>query len=184
MRIHTSIVTAVVTLALAGPAVAGAATMQRPVVPSVVSTVYLGTSSVPGSCTLTMTAGHVSSFRCPGSLMHADPGSCTLTVAAGRLWTYSCPGGSGVSSGAIPASCRAIDESGYRWTFSCPRGAFNGSTALAPVPQGTAFGGNKGPYIGTLTPRSTGQHGTTVATSLPCAIAVIDGYVTADRCAA
>lgn len=203
MRIHTSIVTAAVTLALAGPAVAGAATMQRhSVVPTVVSTVYLGTSSVPGSCTLTMTAGHVSSFRCPGSLRHADPGSCTLTVAAGRLWTYSCPGGSGVSRGAIPPSCRAIDESGYRWTFSCPRGAFNGSTltgsapvvakkkpssaaaALAPVPQGTAFGGSKGPYIGTLTPRSTGQSGTTVATSLPCTKAVIDGYVTADRCAA
>ena len=161
--------------------------MQRhSVAPTVVSTVYLGTSTVPGSCTLTMTAGHVSSFRCPGSLRHADPGSCTLTVATGRLWTYSCPGGSGVSGGAIPASCRAIDESGYRWTFSCPRGAFNGSVAaaLAPVPQGTAFGGGKGPYIGTLTPRSTGQGGTKIATSLPCAKAVIEGYVTADRCAA
>ena len=50
MRIYGSIVTAAVTLALAGPAVAGAATLQsHSATPTVVSTVYLGTSSVPAA---------------------------------------------------------------------------------------------------------------------------------------
>jgi hypothetical protein len=83
---------------------------------------------------MTLIAGHVSSFRCPGSTQsHAIGGRCTLTVAAGYLWTYSCPsakvGGAaaqGASRGAIPSSCRAIAESGYRWIFSCPRAAFDG----------------------------------------------------------
>ncbi len=131
MRIHASIVTAAVTLALAGPGVAAAATSEHhDVTPVVVTSVYLGTSSVPGSCTMTLIDGHVSSYRCPGTARQAGPGSCTLTVAAGHLWTFSCPGGTaGVSVGAIPASCKAIDVSGYRWTFGCPRSAFDGSRA-------------------------------------------------------
>jgi hypothetical protein len=171
------IVTAAVTFALAGSAVASAATARHDdAAPTVVSTVYLGTSSVPGSCTLTMIAGHVSSFSCPGSIKRVAPGSCTLTVAAGSLWTYSCPGGTaGSSKGAIPASCKAVDESGYRWTFSCPRRAFGGFSTTK------ALGGSSGPYIGTLTP--TGHGGTTVVTSRPCTAAVIEGYISADRCA-
>ncbi|HST16077.1 MAG TPA: hypothetical protein VLK36_00295 [Gaiellaceae bacterium] len=178
MRIHTSIAVAIVTLALAGSA-AAAISQDHSAAPDVVSSVYLGTSAVPGSCTMTLIAGHVSSFRCPGAARHAEAGSCTLTVAAGALWTYSCPGGkTGASKGLIPKSCKMFDESGFRWTFSCPRSAFGGSSSTK------AIGGSSGPYIGTLTPQPTGHGGTSVVTSLPCAAAVIDGYISADRCAA
>ena len=135
MRIHTAIVTTAAIVAIALPAVAVAAPPEHDYVPTaVVTSVYLGTSAVPGSCTMTLIAGHVSSFRCPGGTQsHANGGRCTLTVAAGYLWTYSCPsdkaGGAavqGVSRGAIPSSCRSIVESGYRWIFSCPGTAFDG----------------------------------------------------------
>jgi hypothetical protein len=144
-------VTAVVTLALAGPAVAAAATSQHQDADStVVSTVYLGTSSVPGSCTMTLIAGHVSSFRCPGATRRADTATCTLTVATSVLWTYSCPGGkTGAGKGLIPKSCKMFDMSGYRWTFSCPRSAFGASTTTtaktASVAQAPAVVGTLGP---------------------------------------
>jgi len=135
VRIHTALVTAVAIVAVAVPAVARAAPPAHHYVPTaVVTSFYPGTSAVPGSCTMTLIAGHVSSFHCPGGAQsHANGGRCTLTVAAGYLWTYSCPsvnaGGAaaqGVSRGAIPSSCRSIVESGYRWIFSCPRTAFDG----------------------------------------------------------
>jgi hypothetical protein len=135
VRIHTAIVTAAAIVAVAVPAGAGAAPPAHQYVPAVVvKSVYLGTTTVPGSCTMTLIAGHVSSFRCPGDTpSHANGGLCTLTVAAGHLWSYTCPadkaGGvvvEGVSRGAVPRSCRAIVESGYRWIYSCPRTAFNG----------------------------------------------------------
>jgi hypothetical protein len=135
VRIHTAIVTTAAIVAMAVPAVAGAAPPEHHYVPTaVVTSVYPGTSAVPGSCTMTLIAGHVSSFRCPGSTQsHANGGRCTLNVAAGYLWTYSCPSGKpggayvqGVSRGAIPSSCRAMVDSGFRWIYSCPRTAFDG----------------------------------------------------------
>ena len=126
---------------------------------------YLGTSSVPGACTMTLIAGHVANFSCPGAARHADAGSCTLTVASRPLWTYSCPDGkTGASRGFIPKSCKSIDESGYRWTFSCARSAFGASSTTGKA-------------------ASTGHIGTAVA-SLRCLKAVIDGYITSDRCSA
>jgi hypothetical protein len=163
VRIYASIAVAVVSLALAGSA-AASISKHMDADSTVVSSVYLGTSSVPGSCTMTLIAGHVSSFRCPGATRHANAGSCTLTVAAATGWTYSCPDGkTGASKGLIPKSCKMFDESGYRWTFSCPRSAFGGSSNTGKAP-------------------SIGQIGTAIATSLPCAKAVLDGYVSADRC--
>jgi hypothetical protein len=134
VRIHTAFVTTAAIVAIAVPAVAGAAPPEHHYVPTaVVTSFYPGTIAVTGSCTMTLIAGHVSSFRCPGSTQsQASGGRCTLTVAAGHLWTYSCPakaGGAalqGASRGAIPSSCRTIVMSGYRWTFSCSRTAFDG----------------------------------------------------------
>lgn len=132
MRIQTAIVASALAVALAVPVAAGAAPPQHQYrSATVVTTVHLGTSAVPGACTMTLTDGHVSSFRCPGSTQsHAGAGRCTLTVAAGPLWTHSCPAGktgSAVESagrGLIPSSCKAIVDSGYRWVYGCPRGAF------------------------------------------------------------
>jgi hypothetical protein len=142
VRIHTALVATAAAVVLAVPAVAGAAMPNHHYAPTVVmSSVDPGTSSVSGSCTVTMLEGHPSNFRCPGSTVRqASPGKCTLTVAVGYLWTYSCPslatGGAqvqGASRGPIPASCTAIVESGYLWMFSCPRSAFGGASATAPV---------------------------------------------------
>jgi hypothetical protein len=135
VRIHTAIVTAAAIVAVAVPAAAWAGAPEHHYVPTtVVTSFYPGTSAVPGNCTMTLIAGHVSSFRCPGGTQsHAIGGRCTLTVAAGYLWTYTCPSGKeggvaalGASTGAIPSSCRPIAESGYRWIYSCPRRAFDG----------------------------------------------------------
>ncbi|HEY7396806.1 MAG TPA: hypothetical protein VH538_00775 [Gaiellaceae bacterium] len=131
MRIQTAIVASAVAVALAVPVAAGAAPPQHQYRPTaVVTTVYLGTSAVPGACTMTLTNGHASSFRCPGSTAtHAGAGRCTLTVAAGPLWTYSCPAGKagsaaqGAVRGAIPVGCKPLAVSGFRWVFGCLRSA-------------------------------------------------------------
>ncbi len=146
MRIHTSLVATAVAVVLAVPGVAGAVTTNHHYVPTVVvSSVYPGTSSVSGNCTLTMIEGHPWSYRCPGSTVRqASPGKCTLTVAVGYLWTYSCPSDStgsvvqGAFRGAIPRSCTAIVESGYLWIYSCPRTAFGGTSATAHAATGKA----------------------------------------------
>ena len=151
MKIHTLIVTAAVALSLAVPAVAGAAhgKLQR-VDPTVVTSVYPGTSAISGSCTLTHTADYFWSYQCPGGTGGSSTGlvqgvagqvttsTCTLTVASGSLWTYSCSNGiSGMSRGTIPSGCSTTLASGYRWMFSCPGSAFGGSSptvqAAAPA---------------------------------------------------
>ncbi|HUK96298.1 MAG TPA: hypothetical protein VLV46_01465 [Gaiellaceae bacterium] len=134
MRIHTSLMTAAVALVLAVPGVAVAATASHHYVPTIVqTTVDPGTTAVSAGCTMTIVAGHVSSFRCPGYSVHqASQGLCTLNVAAGTLWTYTCPsdtGGpaiQGASRGVIPAGCTPFVDVGFRWLFSCPRKAFTG----------------------------------------------------------
>jgi len=165
MRIRTSIITVVAAMALAVPAVAvSATTAHHYVEPVVVSTVFPGTSSISGGCTMTLVAGHVSSFRCPGVTLTANRQSCTLTVATGRLWTYSCPSGvHGASTGAIPRSCTAILAAGFRWMFSCPKSAFN-STSTATQAAGTR------------------QAGAGAITSHRCLPPLTDGYLTGPGC--
>lgn len=169
MRIHTSLVATAVAVVLAVPAVAGAAATNHHYVPTVVvSPVNPGTSSVSGSCTLTVIDGHPWNYRCPGSTVRqASPGKCTLTVAVGSLWTYSCPSGSGsviqgASRGAIPRSCTAIVETGYLWMYSCPRSAFGGGTATAPA--------------------ATGKAGSVAATRGRCGPPLTDQYLSGQRC--
>jgi len=165
MRIRTSIIAAVAAAALAVPAVAASATAAHHYVqPVVVSTVYPGTSSISGGCTMTLVAGHVSSFRCPGSTNTVNQRSCTLTVAADRFWTYSCPGGvQGTSTGrAIPRGCIAVRATGYLWTFSCPKSAFN--------------------RIGTATQAATKQAGAGAITSHRCLPPLTNGYLMRHGC--
>jgi len=173
MRFRTSIITVVAAMALAAPVVAGAATpevhyapvAQVPIVAStVVSTVYPGTSSISGSCTMTLVAGHVSSFRCPGATLAANRQSCTLTVASGRLWTYSCPAGvHGASTGAIPRSCTTILAAGYFWMFSCPKSAFSGTSTATKA-------------------AATKQTGAGAITSHRCLPPLTDGYLMRPGC--
>ena len=126
MRIHTSIVAAIVTLAFAGPAVAATQT---------------GASAIPGGCVQTMSDGYIWGYDCSNavtggsnttaqgvSTTQAAARSCTLTIATSNFWTYGCPSGkTGMSKGAIPASCKATLATGYLWMFSCPSSAFRGS---------------------------------------------------------
>jgi hypothetical protein len=165
MRIRTSIITVVAAMALAVPAVAASATAaHRYVQPVVVSTVYPGTSSISGGCTMTLVAGHVSSFRCPGSTFTTNRQSCTLTVATGRLWTYSCPGGvQGVSVGAIPGTCRATLVTGYLWMYSCPKSAFSGTSTATQA-------------------AATKQAGAGEITSHRCLPPLTDGYLMRHGC--
>jgi hypothetical protein len=149
VRIHTSLMTVAVALVLAVPAVAVAATANHHYVPTVVQApVNPGTISGSAGCTVTMVAGHVSSYRCPGYSVHqASQGRCTLTVAAGALWTYTCPSDSGgqafqgASHGAIPSSCRGFLDAGFFWMYSCPSKAFGGTSSLAQVATTKAAGG-------------------------------------------
>jgi len=127
VRIHTSIVAAIVTLAFAGPAVAGTQT---------------GPIAIPSGCVLTMSDGYIWGYDCSNAVTgdsnttakgitpaKSPAGSCTLSVAAANFWTYSCPGGkTGMSKGAIPTSCKATLATGYLWMFSCPSSAFRGSS--------------------------------------------------------
>ena len=163
MRLRTSIITTAVVVALAVPAIAASATPKHRYSPVVVTTVYPGTSAISGSCTVTMTAGHVSSFRCPGSTTKVSGNRCTLTVATGRLWTYSCPSGvSGSSQGRIPGSCTAIVETGFLWTFSCPKSAFSGASSTAQA--------------------GTGQTKATSVTERRCSLPLTDDYLAGLRC--
>jgi hypothetical protein len=149
VRIHTSLIATAAAVVLAVPAAAGAATTNHHYVPTVVvSSVYPGTSSVSGNCTVTMIEGHPGNYRCPGSTVRqASPGRCTLTVGLRHLWTYSCPSEStdglssvvqGASRGTVPSSCTAIPVSGYFGMFSCPRSAFGGVSATVNAASGGA----------------------------------------------
>ena len=134
MRFRTSIITVVVTLALAVPAVALSAAPTHRYAPVVTTTFYPGTTAISAGCTMTLVAGHVSSFRCPGASPTAKPGRCTLTVPSGHRWTFDCPSGaSGDSTGAIPSSCTTILDTGYLWMFSCPKSAFGGAGPTRPT---------------------------------------------------
>jgi hypothetical protein len=145
MRFRTSIITVVVTVALALPAAALSAKPVHRYAPVVVTTFYPGTTAISAGCTMTLVAGHVSSTRCPGTTPAAKPGNCTLTVAAGHLWTYDCPSGaSGASTGAIPSSCTEFLDAGYLWSFSCPKSAFGdaGPTRPAATKRQPVLGAN------------------------------------------
>ena len=133
MRHHTALIMAAAALALAMPAAAlAAAPANHHYAPAtIVTSVYPGTTAVPGACTMTLVSGHVSSFRCPGITQSQATGSrCTLTVAAAPLWTYSCPAGTagtavhGAARGAIPSSCKQMMDFGFRSFYACPRSAF------------------------------------------------------------
>jgi hypothetical protein len=135
VRIHTSIVAAIVTLAFAGPAVAG--TQTGP---------YIGTMPAAGSASATQThtqAGQtfVSSSVYVGT--SAISGSCVLTTSDDQLWSYDCPGGGtavnsnttaqGVSTTQTSAgSCTLAVAAAHFWTYSCSDGKAGMSKGAIP----------------------------------------------------
>jgi len=159
VRIHTSIVAAIVTLALVGPAVAGAATQKHDEAgQAVVSSVNVGTS-FPGGCALTMTDASHWSYHCSGdtggsnSAVQADaagwtpPAGCTLALTEDYLWGYSCTGDSNATVHAVSAAqaptvfCTLTMAAQRFWTYSCPRGksgsapAARSGTSSGAIPQ-------------------------------------------------
>lgn len=135
MRIHTSIVAAIVTLAFAGPAVAG--TQTGP---------YIGTMPTAGSAAVTQTntqagATVVSTVHVGTSAISGD---CVLTVSDSSRWSYDCPGGGGtvgsnttaqgVTPAKVPAgSCTLTVAAANFWTYSCPGGTTGMSKGAIPT---------------------------------------------------
>jgi hypothetical protein len=170
VRIHTSIVAAIVTLAFAGPAVAGiqsgpyigtlptagsasATQTQTQAGQSFVSSsVHVGTSAISGDCVLTTSDDHLWSYDCPGGGtvssnttaqgVSTAAGSCTLAVATAHFWTYSCSDGkAGMSKGAIPTSCKSTLHTGYLAIFSCPSSALSSTSTTVKAASPKAKSG-------------------------------------------
>jgi len=122
-------VAAIVTLAFAGPAVAGSQTGP-----------YIGTMPTAGSATATQTNSQAGQTFVPTTVYvgtSAISGSCVLTTSDDIFWSYNCPGGGtavgssttaqGVSK-ATAASCTLADF----WTYGCSDGKAGVSKGAIP----------------------------------------------------